>query len=104
MARQLTTGNDPAKRQSFDLAGTQPDALKAYRVLTLGWTVALLIKAAGSYWLGANLPAKDFLLFSPLWDLLSDTVLVTASILYGRKALATPASTTPLASPTPVAP
>jgi hypothetical protein len=93
MARQLTTGNDPAKRASFDLEATRPDALRAYRVLTLGWTAALLIKAAGSYWLGANFAAKDFLLFSPLWDLASDSVLVTASILYGRKALATPDTT-----------
>ncbi|WP_293379801.1 VC0807 family protein [Phenylobacterium sp.] len=104
MARQLSTGNDPAKRQSFDATATQPEALRAYRVLTLGWTAALLIKAAGSYWLGANFAAKDFLVFSPLWDLLSDSVLVTASILYGRKALAPPvASETPLAA-TPIAP
>jgi hypothetical protein len=93
MARQLNTGNDPAKRASFDLEAARPDALRAYRVLTLGWTAALLIKAAGSYWLGANFAAKDFLLFSPLWDLASDSVLLTASILYGRKALATPAAT-----------
>ncbi len=91
MARQLSTGNDPAKRQDFDLAATRPDALRAYRVLTLGWTVALLVKAAGSYWLGANFATKDFLIFSPLWDLVSDSVLVSASILYGRRALATPA-------------
>jgi hypothetical protein len=91
MARQLTTGNDPARRASFDLEATRPDALRAYRVLTLGWTAALLIKAAGSYWLGANFAAKDFLLFSPLWDLASDSILVTASILYGRKRLVPPA-------------
>ena len=90
MARQLATGNDPAKRPGFDLAATQPDALRAYLILTLAWAAALLIKAAGSYWLGANFAAKDFLLLSPLWDLLSDSVLVTASILYGRKALAAP--------------
>ncbi len=90
MARQLTTGNDPAKRQSFDLTADQPGALRAYRILTLGWMIGLLIKAAGSYWLGANFAAKDFLLYSPLWDLLTDSVLVSASILYGRKALAPP--------------
>jgi uncharacterized membrane protein len=100
MARQLTTGNDPAKRQDFDRAATQAGALQAYRVLTLGWTLALLIKAAGSYWLGATFPAKDFLLFSPLWDLASDSVLVTASILYARKALAP----TPASAPSRIAP
>jgi hypothetical protein len=88
MSRQLSTGNDPDKRQAFDAAATQPDALRAYRLLTLGWTAALLIKAAVSYYLGANLSTKDFLIWSPLWDLASDSVLVTASILYGRKALA----------------
>jgi hypothetical protein len=100
MARQLTTGNDPAKRESFDLAATQPKALRAYRVLTIGWALVLVIKSAGSYWLGANFAAKDFLLFSPLWDLVSDSVLVAASILYARKALATPSP--PLAAPTAV--
>jgi hypothetical protein len=99
MARQLTTGNDPARRASFDAEATRPSALHAYRVLTLGWTAALLIKAAGSYWLGANFAAKDFLLFSPLWDLVSDSVLVTASILYGRRALAPPAPAPPRAAP-----
>jgi len=100
MARQLTTGNDPAKRESFDLSATQPKALRAYRVLTIGWALVLVIKSAGSYWLGANFAAKDFLLFSPLWDLVSDSVLVAASILYARKALATPSP--PLAAPTAV--
>ena len=90
MARQLSTGNDPTKRQSFDHDATQPRALQAYRVLTLGWAAALLIKAAGSYWLGATFAAKDFLVFSPLWDLASDSCLVTASILYARKALPAP--------------
>ena len=99
MARQLTTGNDPAKRAGFDAEATRPGALHAYRILTLGWTVALLIKAVGSYWLGANFAAKDFLLFSPLWDLASDSVLVTASILYGRKALAAPVAVRPLVAP-----
>ena len=90
MARQLSTGNDPDKRRSFDLAASQPGALRAYQILTVGWTVALLIKAGVSYYLGANFSAKDFLILSPLWDLFSDSVLVTASILYGRKTLATP--------------
>jgi len=99
MARQLTTGNDPDKRRDFDASATRPDALRAYRILTLGWTVALLIKAAGSYYLGATFATKDFLVFSPLWDLASDSVLVTASILYARKALAGP-----LPTPLPVAP
>ena len=33
----------------------------------------------------------DILLFSPCWDLASDSILVAASIRYGRKALAAPA-------------
>ncbi len=104
MARQLATGNDPAKRQSFDQAATQPDDLHAYRILTLGWTAGLLIKAAGSYWLGAHFVAKDFLILSPVWDLLTDSVLVSASIFYGRKALAPPAPTAAPQVAPPVAP
>ena len=88
MARQLTTGNDPAKRADFDASAAQPGAMAAYRVLTFGWIVALLIKAAGSYWLGAHFATKDYLLFSPIWDLVSDSILVTWSILYGRARLA----------------
>jgi len=87
MARQLSTGNDPARREGFDRAAAAPDAMRAYRVLTLGWTAALLIKAAGSYWLGATFAAKDFLLLSPLWNLVSDSILVNASILYGLRML-----------------
>jgi len=87
MARQLTTGNDPAKRTDFDATAAQPGAMNAYRVLTMGWIVALLIKAAGSYFLGAHFVAKDYLLASPIWDLVSDSILVTWSILYGRARL-----------------
>ena len=97
MARQLATGNDPDKRQGFDSAAT-PNAMKAYRVLTGGWTLALLIKAAGSYYLGAHLSAKDYLLFSPLWDLATDSMLVTWSLVYGRAALRSPAAGAPTAS------
>lgn len=87
MGRQLATGNDPARREAFDRAGDQPGAMRAYRVLTGGWVAALLIKAAGSYYLGAHFATKDYLLVSPLWDLASDTVLVTWSLLYGKARL-----------------
>lgn len=97
MARQLSTGNDPAKREAFDAACATPGALHAYRVLTLGWTLALLIKASGSYQLAAHLPAGSFLIASPLWDLASDSALLTWSLLYGRARLA-PAALTPVAS------
>jgi hypothetical protein len=87
MARQLHTGNDPAKRDAFDAAATRPAALKTYQTLTLGWTFALLIKAAGAYVLAANFATKDYLLLSPLWDIISDSVLVSWSMLYGRSRL-----------------
>ncbi|MEI9990353.1 MAG: VC0807 family protein [Rhizomicrobium sp.] len=88
MARQLSTGNDPAQRDSFNRAAAQPYAMRAYRVLTWGWTAALLIKAAGGYVLAAHLPTNTFLLASPLWDLVSDSVLVGWTIVYGRARLA----------------
>lgn len=88
MARQLSTGNDPAKRQDFDLAAHRPGALHAYRVLTVGWTLALLIKAAGAYLLATHLAAGEFLVASPLWDLTSDSLLLSWSLLYGRRRLA----------------
>jgi len=90
MSRQLSTGNDPVKRSEFDLVAAQPKAMKAYRVLTLGWTLALLIKAAGSYFLATHLSTKNYLLFSPLWDLVGDSMLVTWSLLYGRMKITSP--------------
>ena len=87
MARQLSTGNDPDKRQAFDSAADRPGALRTYRILTLGWTLALLAKAAGSYALATHVHTKDYLLLSPLWDLVSDSALVTWSLLYGRAKL-----------------
>ena len=87
MGRQLATGNDPSRRDAFDAAAEQPGALRAYRVLTCGWILALLIKAAGSYYLGGHFSTKDYLIVSPLWDLASDSVLVTWSLLYGKAKL-----------------
>lgn len=103
MARQLSTGNDPEKRQSFDLAASQPWAMRTYRALTWGWALALLIKAAGSYLLALHVPTKDFLVLSPLWDLASDSVLLTWSLLYGRIGLA-PRVTVPVAATSAAAP
>jgi hypothetical protein len=87
MSRQLSTGNDPAGREKFDLAASLPHAMAAYRVLTWGWFAALLIKAAGTYVLAAHVPTRDFLLVSPLWDLISDSVLVAWTVFYGRARL-----------------
>lgn len=102
MARQLSTGNDPAKREAFDDAADRPGALRTYRILTLGWTFALLIKAAGTYGLASHLSAGDFLIASPLWDLASDSVLLTWSLLYGRRGLGQ--ASPPRAAPEPATP
>jgi hypothetical protein len=87
MARQLSTGNDPAKRQSFALRAGQPNATSAYRVLTWGWAAALLIKAAGAYYLAAHFSTTDYLVLSPLWDLVSDCALLAWCLAYGRARL-----------------
>jgi hypothetical protein len=87
MTRQLTTGNDPTRRADFNAQASNPHAMAAYRTLTWGWIAALLIKACGAYVLGANLPTSQYLIASPLWDLVSDSALVTWSILYGRARL-----------------
>jgi hypothetical protein len=88
MARQLSTGNDPAQRQAFEISADQPNTLRVYRALTWTWAFGLLIKAAGAYGLAMHVATQDFLVFSPLWDLASDCVLVTGSILYARAHLA----------------
>ncbi|MDR3506683.1 MAG: hypothetical protein P4L64_02170 [Caulobacteraceae bacterium] len=104
MARQLSTGNDPAKHDDFDRAASGPDAMAAYRVLTWGWTFALLVKAAGGYILAAHLSTKDYLIASPLWDLASDSALVTWTLLYGRARLVPTAETPSLSTPPVVIP
>jgi len=87
MARQLATGNDPGQRGGFDDEAMQPQIIKTYRAMTWVWALALLVKAAGSFYLASYATTKDFLLFSPLWDLISDTVLVSWTIAYGRSKL-----------------
>jgi hypothetical protein len=87
MARQLATGNDPSQRGGFDAAAMQPRTIKAYRVLTWGWTLGLLIKAAGSFYLASYATTSDYLVCSPLWDLVSDTLLVSWTMFYGRAKL-----------------
>jgi hypothetical protein len=103
MARQFATGNDPIAAQAFDRAADQPRDLNVYRVLTWVWTVALLVKCAGTVWLASVLLTKSYLVFSPLWDLVSDSALMSWSILYGRAKLAperaAEASSAPLLQP-----
>lgn len=90
MARQLSTGNDPEKRSRFDAEAMQPRAFKAYRSLTWGWTLALLVKAGGSFCLASSATTKDYLVFSPLWDLVSNAALVSWSLGYARAKLPHP--------------
>jgi hypothetical protein len=66
--------------------------------------VALLIKAAGSYFLAVHLQTRNFLLASPLWDLVSDSALVAWTILYGRAKLSSSSDGAQLAKVTPVVP
>jgi len=90
MSRQLSKSNDPAKRASFASAASQPNAIHAYRILTRGWTAALPVKATGAYILATHLRTKDFLVASPLWDLVSGSVLVAWTVFYGRIKLVPP--------------
>ena len=97
MARQFATGNDPASAADFDRASVEPQNLKTYRLMTWAWTAGLLIKSAGSVYLALTFVTKDFLIASPLWDIISDASLVSWSILYGRAKLsdANPGNTLP---------
>jgi len=104
MSRQLSTGNDPAKHEIFDLAASQPNVMGAYRVLTWGWIAALLIKAVGSYFLAVHLPTNNFLVASPLWDLVSDTMLVTWTIVCARARLVSSSDVAQLAKSAVVGP
>ena len=96
MSRQLSTGNDPAKRRAFEAAAAGPGALAVYRTLTLGWTGALLIKAGGGYLLATHCTTSQYLVFSPLWDLVSDAVLLTGTVAYAKRHLGSPVGATAL--------
>jgi hypothetical protein len=87
MARQLATGNDPTSASRFDQAADEPKTLAVYRLMTCMWTAGLLVKSAGSVYLALTFVAKDFLIASPLWDLVTDGALVGWSIVYGRAKL-----------------
>jgi hypothetical protein len=95
MARQFATGNEPDAGPAFDVAASQPSALGTYRFMTWVWAAGLLIKSAGSVILATHFAAKDYLVFSPLWDLISDSSLVSWSILYGRAKLVMSGETRP---------
>jgi hypothetical protein len=87
MARQLATGNDPAKKAAFDAAADLPAAIRVYRAMTAVWAAALAVKAIGAFFLGAYLTTRGYLICLPIWDLVSDSCLVTWSLLYGRSRL-----------------
>ena len=96
MSRQLSTGNDPAKRDEFEVAAAAPGALAVYRTLTIGWAGALLVKAAGGYLLAMHCTTSQYLIFSPLWDVFSDAVLLTGTVAYAKRHLGAPAGATAL--------
>ncbi|WP_174296293.1 VC0807 family protein [Sphingomonas bacterium] len=94
MSRQLSTGNDPAKRDAFEMAAAAPGALAVYRTLTVAWAGALLIKAAGGYLLATHCTTSQYLIFSPMWDLFSDAVLLTGTVAYAKRHFSAPAGAT----------
>ena len=107
MGRQFATGNDPAAGPAFDAAASTPAAMRTYRIMTWVWAFALLIKSAGSVYLATHFAAKDYLVFSPIWDLVSDSSLVSWTILYGRAKLIGPGDSAPISGqtiPAPLAP
>jgi hypothetical protein len=87
MSRQLSTGNDPKKRESFDAVATQEHAIRVYRIMTWFWIGALLVKAAGNVILAEAFSTKQYLIFNPIWSLATDGILVTWTMLYGRAKL-----------------
>ncbi|MDO6415032.1 VC0807 family protein [Sphingomonas sp. BIUV-7] len=97
MARQLATGNDPAQRAAFDNEAAKPHVRATYRELTIGWVVGLTVKSAINLVFASYLSTREFLMISPLWDLASDAILVTVSLLYGKARLS--AARSPAAEP-----
>jgi hypothetical protein len=87
MSRQLSTGNNLAKRAAFDAVACQPHAIQVYKRMTWVWAIALLVKAVGNVIVAELCTTKEYLIFNSIWSLVTDATLVTWTILYGRAKL-----------------
>jgi hypothetical protein len=87
IARQIVAGSDAGLRTRFDRIALTPNGLHVFRVITLAWTVALLVKCATSLWSAASLSAAHFMFVSPAFNYGLDLVVVFWSIRYGRSKL-----------------
>ena len=87
MSRQLSTGNDVTKRTAFDAVASQPHAIQVYKRMTWVWAIALLLKAVGSVIVAELFTTREYLIFNSTWSLVTDAVLVTWTMLYGRAKL-----------------
>jgi hypothetical protein len=87
IARQVLAGSDSARRARFDQVAFTLDGVRVFRVITLVWTAALLIKCAISLWSAVSLSTSDFLLVSPAFNYALDIVLVIWGVAYGKSRL-----------------
>lgn len=90
MSRQLSTGNSLAKRTEFDAVASQPNAMSVYRFMTWVWGFSMLGKAVGNVVIAELFVTKQYLVFNPIWSLVTDIALVTWTMLYGRAKLVAP--------------
>jgi hypothetical protein len=83
ITRQFVAGNDAGRRARFDQVATAPDGRHVFKVVTVVWTLALLVKCGVSLWSAESLTPAHFFLVSPAFNYGMDLVLVWWGIGYG---------------------
>jgi hypothetical protein len=87
VARQFVTGNNAGYRARFDQIANRPDTKRVYKVMTLVWAAALLMKNIVGVLLALSLSTRQFLVASPAFNYGADIVLVWWSMRYGYSRL-----------------
>jgi hypothetical protein len=87
ITRQVVAGSDAGRRTRFDQIALTPGGLHVFKVITLVWTVALLVKCATSFWSAESLSPSHFMLVSPAFNYGLDLVLLFWAIGYGKTKL-----------------
>ncbi len=86
LARQALAGTDPAARIRFDEAAQKARPRRIFQVMSLIWAGALIAQSAAQLAALSVLSTKDYLLVANVLGYAVISVLIWASLRYGRHA------------------
>jgi uncharacterized membrane protein len=87
LARQTMAGNDPEKQARFDQISRLEGARRVFVRLTWVWAVTLCVNSAILLTAAHTLPARDYVLVSPIITYGILGLLIWGAIRYGRQAV-----------------